>query len=41
MPSNYKWERREEIGLLSDHDAGLSLVKEKGKGGIGKYNHIL
>lgn len=38
---NYKWEGVGKGGEWSDHDAGLSLVKEKGKKGIGKYNHSL
>ena len=38
---NYKWEGVGKGGEWSDHDAGLSLMKEKGKKGIGKYNHSL
>lgn len=41
MSLNYKWEGVGESGERSDRDAGLSLVKEKGKKGIGKYNHRL
>lgn len=38
---SYKWEGTGEGGELSDCDAGLSFVKQKGKEAIGKYNHII
>ena len=38
---SYKWEGTGEGGELSDCDAGLSLVKQKGKEAIRKYNHII